>query len=45
MAEIKHISDILGTCALQGVNVPILMVPSATTLKLLEKWMKLKFMA
>jgi hypothetical protein len=45
MAEIKHILDILGVCALQGVNVPILMVPSADILKLLEKLMKLKFMA
>jgi hypothetical protein len=45
MAEITHISDTLGTCALEGANVPILMVLSGATLKLLEKWMNMKFMA
>jgi hypothetical protein len=45
MAEIKHISDILGACAVYGANVPILMVLSAATVKLLEKGMKLKLMA
>ena len=45
MAEITHISNILGACVVYGANVPILMILSAAALKLLEKGMKMKFMA